>query len=87
MYKSIIGGLSTALTKVKLYYRGIMNDTPNRKLTWTVKDFQTAKKWAKSQPHPNKGDLTLWDYIYSTHSSSSEILAQINKRIKYDKIS
>jgi hypothetical protein len=54
---------------------------PNRKLTWTVNDFQWGKKWAKTQPHPKFKNKTLWDAVYSKRSESTEVLYEINKRL------
>lgn len=49
-------------------------------LTWTVDDFEKAKRWAKSKPHPMNPKLTFWDYIYSkSRYDSAELLCEINK--------
>lgn len=44
---------------------------------WTVKDFETAKFWAKGQPHPYSKNMTLWDYVNNNWSDSVEILNNI----------
>jgi hypothetical protein len=54
---------------------------PNRKLTWTVNDFTWGKKWAKTQPHPNAKNKTLWDAVYNKSYDSTEVLHEINKRL------
>lgn len=61
--------------------RGFFVKKPNRKLTWTVRDFQWGKKWAKTQPHPTIKNKTLWDAIYSPRFDSTEVLHEINKKL------
>jgi len=64
-----------------LYFRRLFVKKPNRKLNWSVDDFEWGMKWAKSQPHPFNKWKTLWDYLYSPRCESVEILNEINKRI------
>jgi hypothetical protein len=54
---------------------------PNRKLLWTVEDFNWGKKWAKTQPHPKFKNKTLWDAVNVPNGESVEILHEINKNI------
>lgn len=53
---------------------------PTREFTWTVEDFELAKKWAKSKPHPFKSNKTLWDFC-SVKGDSVDTVHNINKFI------
>jgi len=64
-----------------LFFRSLFVKKPDRRLTWSVEDFEWGKKWAMSQPHPFNKRATLWDYIYSPRFDSVEVLHEINKRI------
>lgn len=58
-------------------------ERPNYVLTWTVADFEAAKAWCKSQPHPHNPKQTLWDYVYGTgRIESAEILEIVNQLLK-----
>lgn len=53
---------------------------PRKKLIWTVEDYEKGRKWALSQPHPVKKNLTLWDFVYDRYESTYTI-ANLNKFI------
>lgn len=56
--------------------------TPTIPFTWSVEDFEAAKKYAKSQPHPENDKQSLWDYAQrSSFDDSSYILARINEHL------
>ena len=55
---------------------------PTKKFTWSVEDFEAAKRWSKTQPHPENDKLSLWEYACrSSFDDSSYILARINEHI------
>jgi hypothetical protein len=62
--------------------RGFFVKRPNRELTWTVKDFNWAKNWAKTQPHPKLKNKTLWDYLNQPWKDSVDILHEVNMGLK-----
>ena len=67
------------ILKIKSYF----SSTPTVPFTWTVSDFEAAKKWAKSQPNPDNPKQSIWDKVnQSSWNESSYILAEINKHIK-----
>jgi acid phosphatase class B len=63
------------------FIKSLFIKKPNRKLLWTVNDFQWGKKWAQTQPHPRLKNKTLWDDVNSKASESTEVLHEINKQI------
>lgn len=63
--------------------RSYFTKKPNRKLLWSVKDFELAKRWAKTQPHPFNKWKTLWDFIYSPRYDSLEVIHEVNKRLGF----
>ncbi len=63
------------------FIRSFFVKKPDRKLTWTVSDFLWAKRWAETQPHPKFKNKTLWDFVYSKRSESTEVLHELNKRL------
>lgn len=42
---------------------------PTKKLTWSVADFKTGKKWSKTQSHPYLKNKTLWDFCNDKQDS------------------
>lgn len=58
---------------------------PDRELTWSVKDFQLAKRIMKSMDHPTNSNLSMWDYFNNPWNDSVDVLHYVNnvKRIKY----
>ena len=49
---------------------------------WSSNGFKKAKRWAKTQPHPEMPDnsgLTLWDFVKGDWLDSEHKLHQINK--------
>lgn len=46
---------------------------PEQKLTWTVKDYELGKRWAKVVPHPFLKNKTLWDLCYDKVDSANTI--------------
>jgi len=63
------------------FIKSLFVKKPNRKLLWTVNDFNWGKKWAKTQPHPKFKNKTLWDDACAKSAESTEILHEINKNI------
>ena len=51
-------------------------------LTWSVEDFERAKKWAKARPHPDNKNKTIWDVVYTNWKDSVNVLHEINQFIK-----
>ena len=56
--------------------------TPTMPFTWSVEDFEAARKYAKTQPHPENNNQSLWEYAQrSSFDDSSYILARINEHL------
>lgn len=56
--------------------------TPTVPFTWSVEDFEAARKYAKTQPHPENDNQSLWEYAQrSSFDDSSYILARINEHL------
>jgi hypothetical protein len=72
------------IAKIKRFFLRLFTKRPKHKLAWTVEDFQAAKKWAKTQPHPRDPKLTYWDYLNSPWHDSVEILAAVNQILHVD---
>jgi len=62
--------------------RSWFTKNPTREYRWCPKDFESAKKWAKSQPHPHQINLSLWDYVSSDRLESEEKLSIINQFVR-----
>lgn len=67
---------------LKLKFRSLFTENPTEGFSWTIEDFEKAKKWAKSKPHPFTPKKTLWDYcedrddsVYTLHNINKFILA------------
>ena len=60
--------------------RSWFTPTPTVPFTWSVEDFEAAKRWAKSQPHPDAPQLSLWDKVNGENrrQDSAYTLAAIN---------
>ncbi len=43
--KNFIYNLKNVFFQILLKFRGLFVKKPNRKLTWTVEDYELAKKW------------------------------------------
>ena len=56
---------------------------PTKKLLWNTDDYEMAKKWAKTQPHPFKKGKTLWDLCYNKVDSVMTI-DNLNKFIFHE---
>ena len=54
---------------------------PNQELTWSVKDFQLAKKIMKSMDHPTDSSMSMWDYFNSPWNDSVDVLHYVNNII------
>jgi len=67
--KNFIYNLKNGFFQILLKFRGLFVKKPNRKLTWTVEDYELAKKWSKSQKHPYLKLKTLWDYCEDRYES------------------
>ena len=72
------------LAKTKRFLLRLITRKPKGPLTWTVEDFQAAKAWAKTQPHPRDPKKTYWDYINSPWLDSVEQLALVNQTLHVD---
>ena len=56
--------------------------TPTVPFTWSVEDFEAARKYAKTQPHTENNNQSLWEYAQrSSFDDSSYILARINEHL------
>ena len=69
--------------KFVLKFRSLFVKKPTKKLTWTVKDFELGKNYAKSQPHPFLKNKTLWDLCYDKIDSVNTI-DNLNKFIFHE---
>jgi hypothetical protein len=60
--------------------RSWFTPTPTVPFSWSVEDFETAKRWAKSQPYPEQPKLSLWDKVNGENQrqDSAYTLAAIN---------
>lgn len=58
--------------------RALFVKMPDRKLNWTVRDFELARRWASLQPDPKGNRSSLWARIYSPRKDSVDILDEIN---------
>jgi hypothetical protein len=66
--------------------KSLFVSTPIAPYTWSVEDFEAAKKWAKTQSHPTDSKRSLWDYAnQSSFDDSSYILARVNEHLTYTK--
>ena len=75
--------ISTVAEKIVAAINKTTNDYDAREFTWTVEDFEAAKKWAKCHPDPDNPSRTLWERAYSPNwNESAYILAEINKEIQ-----
>ena len=45
---------------------------------YNAKDFEEAKNWALSQPHPEVENLTLWDYFSGMENDSTMLLHMVS---------
>jgi len=51
---------------------------PKKPLSWSSQDYERAKNWAKTKPHPYSSTLTLWDHCLDK-GDSALTLHTINK--------
>ena len=64
--------------------RSLFTDTPTRLYTWSVGDFRSARRWAKSQPDPDNKNQSLWDKVNKSGWYESEyILSKVNDHLKH----
>lgn len=57
--------------------------TPTREFSWSVRDFEAAKRWAKTQTDPNNPKQSLWAAVAgSGWDESAYILAKINEHVR-----
>jgi len=59
--------------KMLLKIKSLFAEKPSSKLTWTVKDYEKGRNWAKTQPHPFIENKTLWDLCYDKVDSANTI--------------
>ena len=75
------------MKKYLIKLRSLFTKTPQKQFTWTVEDFEAAKKWAKCHPDPDDPSRTLWERAYSHNwNDSAHILAEINREIQKETI-
>jgi hypothetical protein len=79
--KNFISNLKNIFFTFLLKIRGFFVQKPTRKLTWSVEDYEFAKKWSKSQKHPYLKLKTLWDYCEDRYDSVYTI-QNVNNFIK-----
>lgn len=79
--KNFISNLKNIFFTFLLKIRGFFVQKPTRKLTWSVEDYELAKKWSKSQKHPYLKLKTLWDYCEDRYDSVYTI-QNVNNFIK-----
>jgi len=79
--KNFISNLKNIFFIFLLKIRGFFVQKPTRKLTWSVEDYELAKKWSKSQKHPYLKLKTLWDYCEDRYDSVYTI-QNVNNFIK-----
>jgi hypothetical protein len=53
---------------------------PEKKLSWTVEDFEKGKKWARTVQDPDNLNQSLWEKCYS-REDSVETLHKLNQYI------
>jgi hypothetical protein len=53
---------------------------PEKKLLWSVEDFEKGKRWARTVPDPENPNRSLWDKCYS-REDSVETLHKLNQYI------
>jgi len=58
---------------------------PENELNWTVRDFKTAKLFAKTLDYPQNPKISLWDHLNTPWNDSVHILNEINKIIRNEK--
>jgi hypothetical protein len=63
------------------YVVSIFVKKPIKQLTWSVKDFNQGKLWAKTQRDPSNPNKSLWDLCYEKRNDSVETLHNINQYI------
>ena len=57
--------------------------TPTKPFIWHPEDWEAAKKYAKSQPHPENDKESLWEYAQkSPLDDSSYVLSRINEYLE-----
>ncbi len=61
--------------------RRLFSPNISEPLTWSLKDFKRAKRWAHSRLHPNDKKRTIWEVVYSHRRESVDIINQINQMI------
>ena len=66
--------------KILKFLRKLFVKNPERKLTYNIKDFNEAKKWAKTEDHPFDKNRNYWDFLKSYSKDSVEILDEVNKK-------
>jgi hypothetical protein len=59
--------------KILMTVKSFFIKRPTKKLTWSYENYEWAKKWARTQPHPFKKNLTLWDFVYDKNESTYTI--------------
>jgi hypothetical protein len=68
------------MIKIYRFFLSLLYKKPKNKLLWNNKDFESGKRWAKTQPHPLDSKKTLWDYV--KREDSLNTINELNKFIK-----
>lgn len=66
------------IRKIRRYFFTV----PNRELSWTYKDFELAKSYAKVLDNPENPKNSLWSKINIPWNDSVDILNEVNKVIR-----
>ena len=64
------------------FLRLLFTRNPKVENSYIIKNFEDAKKWALSKPHPYAPELCLWDYIECKCHYEAEQFKMINQFIK-----
>ena len=66
------------MKRIIMKIKSLFVEKPKEKLSWTPQNYNMAKRWATTQPHPFKRNKTLWDFFYDKNETSHTI-ENINK--------
>jgi hypothetical protein len=70
------------IKKIIVSIRKLFSPEIKKELSWTVNDFNIAKKWASCRFHPNHENKTIWEIVYSPKQDSVDVIYEINKLTK-----
>jgi hypothetical protein len=66
------------MRRIVMKIKSLFVKKPKQKLSWTPQNYNMAKRWALTQPHPFIKNKTLWDFFYDKYETSHTI-ENINK--------